>query len=352
MWRWTTFIPPRHARSRGATWSIFHPARTEGPKRHHFARIAEVFKFSRTDFGWESNMKVVFVGPDGIRAGWRFAIFSLLVFSFSKLFFWFLTVFFHYQEHAGWFPTDFLLDGTLSFGAALLAALIMSKLERRPFQEYGLPWQLMFHMHFWQGVLWGFASSLLMMLLLRLFGAASFGGIAQHGRILFQSALLWAAAFLLLGFAEEFVYRGYLQTTLTTGMGFWPAAVLLSSVFGAVHYFFKPMENWIDGVSVGLFGLFWCFTLRRTGTLWFAIGFHAMSDYADMVLFAQPNTGNNGQSLTGHLLNVFYNGPEWLTGGPRGTEASVLEFLILALMFLFFARAYPRIEARLATSDR
>lgn len=41
-----------------------------------------------------------------------------------------------------------------------------------------------------------------------------------------------------------------------------------------------------------------------------------MSDYADMVLFAQPNTGNNGQSLTGHLLNVSYHGPEWVRGGP------------------------------------
>jgi hypothetical protein len=106
------------------------------------------------------------------------------------------------------------------------------------------------------------------------------------------------------------------------------------------------MENWMDGLNVGLFGLFWCFTLRRTGTLWLAIGFHAMSDYADMALFAQPNTGNNGQSLTGHLLNVSYQGPAWLTGGPRGTEASALEFLILALLFFAFARAYPRIATR------
>lgn len=297
-------------------------------------------------------MKTIFVGPQGIRAGWRFAIFVFLLFGFSKLFFWFLTMLFHYQEHTGWFPTDFLLDGALSFGAALLAAGIMSKLERRPFREYGLPWRPMFRKHFWQGVLWGFAASLLMIVLLRLFGATSFEGLGLHGLTLVKFALLWAAAFLLLGFAEEFAYRGYSQATLTSGMGFWPAAVLLSAIFGAVHYFFKPMENWMDGLSVGLFGLFWCFTLRRTGTLWFAIGFHAMSDYSDMVLFAQPNTGNNGHNLTGHLLNVSYHGPEWLTGGPRGTEASVLEFLILALMFLAFARAYPRIEGQPVASDR
>ena len=119
-------------------------------------------------------MKTIFVGPQGIRAGWRFAIFVFLLFGFSKLFFWFLTAFFHYQEQAGWFPTDFLLDGALSFGAALLAAWVMSKIERRPFVEYGLPWRPMFGKHFWQGVLWGFAASLLMMILLSLFGAVSF----------------------------------------------------------------------------------------------------------------------------------------------------------------------------------
>jgi membrane protease YdiL (CAAX protease family) len=292
------------------------------------------------------KMKAIFVGPQGIRAGWRFAMFVFLLFGFSKLFFWLLTALFHYQEHVGWFPTDFLLEGMLSFGAALLAAWIMSRIERRPFREYGLSWNTIFGKHFWQGVLWGFGASLLMVILLKLFGAASFEGVALHGQTLVKFALLWAAAFLLLGFAEEFAYRGYAQATLAEGMGFWRAAVLLSAIFGAVHYFFKPMESWMDGLSVGLFGLFWCFTLWRTGTLWFAIGFHAMSDYADMVLFAQPNTGNNGQSLTGHLLNISYHGPEWLTGGPRGTEASALEFLILAFMFLAFARAYPRLEAR------
>lgn len=296
-------------------------------------------------------MKTIFVGPRGIRAGWRFAIFVFLLFGFSKLFFWLLTVLAHYQEHPGWFPTDFLLDGALSFGAALLAAWIMSKIERRQVREYGLPWQGMFGKHFWQGTLWGFAASLLMIILLTLLGAASFEGAALHGQAFFKSGLLWAAAFLLLGFAEEFAYRGYSQTALADGMGFWPAAVLVSAIFGAVHYFFKPMENWMDGLSVGLFGLFWCFTLRRTRTLWFAIGFHAMSDFADMVLFAQPNTGNNGQSLTGHLLNLSYHGPGWLTGGPRGTEASVLEFVILVVLFVAFARAYPKRAARPGTAD-
>lgn len=43
---------------------------------------------------------------------------------------------------------------------------------------------------------------------------------ARHGQAFLQSASLWAAALLLLGFAEEF-------PTLSRGTGFWLAAVLL-----------------------------------------------------------------------------------------------------------------------------
>jgi hypothetical protein len=59
-----------------------------------------------------------------------------------------------------------------------------------------------------------------------------------------------------------------------------------------VHLIFKPHEDWIDPISVALYGLFWCLKLRRTGNLWFAVGFHAASYYADMIVFAEPNSGN------------------------------------------------------------
>lgn len=291
-------------------------------------------------------MKTIFIGPNGIRAGWRFGIFVFLLFGFSKLFFWTLTSIFHYQEPDGWFAKNLALEGALSFAAALLAAWILSTIEGRRFAEYGLELRGAWGQHFLAGVVWGLGASVVMIVALSLAGAAKVEGLALHGGELLGSACWWGLAFLLLGFGEEFAYRGYAQSALGSGMGFWPAAILLSAMFGATHYFAKPMENWMDAISVGTFGLFWCFTLWRTGTLWFAIGFHAMSDYADMVIFAQPNTGNHGQSLSGHLLNVSYAGPEWLTGGPRGTEASAVEFVILAALFVVFAKVYPREHGR------
>jgi hypothetical protein len=60
---------------------------------------------------------------------------------------------------------------------------------------------------------------------------------------------------------------------------FWPAAILLSLAFAGDHLV-KPMENAPDILSLVLFGLFTCYTVRRTGSLWFAIGFHAAFDFS------------------------------------------------------------------------
>jgi len=63
---------------------------------------------------------------------------------------------------------------------------------------------------------------------------------------------LWMIANLLIGFSEEFRFRAYLLATLADGIGFWPASILLSIGFGALHYFLKPHERWEDFVSTGL----------------------------------------------------------------------------------------------------
>ena len=203
---------------------------------------------------------------------------------------------------------------------ALLAAIawLMSRIERERFSAYGLPLFRGAGRLFGKGIVWGIVPSILILVPLYFAGACSFHGLALRGSELAIAALGWALAFIGVGFAEEFLFRGYSLKTLAEGIGFWPAAVALSSLFGLVHLVFKPNEGWIDPISVSLYGLFWCLTLRRTGSLWFAVGFHAASDYTDMVVFAEPNTGNEGKPLTGHLLDVQFHGPAWLTGGPRG----------------------------------
>jgi len=282
----------------------------------------------------------VFVKEHQIRPGWRFGIFLVLYVVIGKVLDFVLSRINLSDRPFTWPSLSF--NEALDFAVIVSIAWVMSRIEHERFSAYGLLLVPEAGRLFAKGVLWGIIPSILILIPICLAGACSFHGLALHGRDLPVSAFGWALAFLGVGFAEEFMFRGYSLKTLAEAIGFWPAAAVLSCLFGLVHLIFKPDEGWIDPISVSLYGLFWCLTLRRTGSLWFAVGFHAASDYTDMIVFAEPNTGNDGKSLPGHLLDVRFHGPDWLTGGPRGTEASLLVFLVLAALFYLFDKAYPR----------
>jgi hypothetical protein len=88
-----------------------------------------------------------------------------------------------------------------------------------------------------------------------------------------------------------------------------------------------------------LLGLFMCFTLRRTGSLAFAIGFHAAFDFANLFAWSGQNAG---QYAIGHFLQTEWQGPQWLTGGLLGPEASWMVFPVIGAMFVIFDRLYRR----------
>ena len=103
------------------------------------------------------------------------------------------------------------------------------------------------------------------------------GTLAMSGAQLAQYVTAWLIVFVLVGFAEEMDFRAAGLMTLAGAIGFWPAAIVTSLVFSAAHYFFKPMENIADALNIGLLALFLCFTILRTGAIWFAVGFHALT---------------------------------------------------------------------------
>ena len=180
------------------------------------------------------------------------------------------------------------------------------------------------------------------MLAIYLLGGFTFGTLALFGTALVKFALLWGIGFVFVGMYEEFLFRGYAQFTLASGMGFWPAALLLSGLFGAIHLS-NPGEGWVGALSVFTFGIFACFTLRRTGSIWFIIGFHAASDYAETFIYSVPDSG---MLATGHLLNSNLHGPRWLSGGSIGPEGSLMSFVIFAIAFAAFHKMYPVKEDR------
>ncbi len=290
-----------------------------------------------------STLRRVFVGPDGIRSGWRLLLY-LLIFLAIGAAFGFLARLAHLRR----LPMiwNFLSGEVLSLVAAVVPAFIMAWIEKRSFGVYGLPRRGAFGRPFWLGALWGIVALTVLMLAMRGSGAFYFGGLALHGTRILEFAAFWGFFFVVVGLFEEFVLRGYAQFTLTRGIGFWPSALLLSTAFGAIHIN-NQGESLVGVTGAGLIGLFFCLTLRRTGDLWFAVGLHASWDWGETFLYSVPNSG---LIAPGHLLNSSFHGPRWLSGGSVGPEGSVLVFVIIIGLWVIFDRVYP--QAKYAVADK
>lgn len=286
-------------------------------------------------------LRVVFCGPNGLRAGWRLSLFILIAVAFNSVLASLIQVFAPgLRGGARTAPVGMLLGHGLHVLAVLLAAAVMARIEKRSLADYAFPLKGAFGLRFWRGGFWGFAALTLLLLMIRLAHGFDLGSVALSGTGLLFYAAIWAITFLGVGLFEEFLYRGYALYTLTTGMGFWPSAVLLSSLFGAVHLGNRG-ESWVGAVMAGLIGLFFCFTVRRTGSLWFAIGLHAAWDYSESFIYSVPDSG---AMVRGHLLNSSFHGPHWLTGGSAGPEASCFVFVVIGALFFIFHRLYPDVR--------
>jgi membrane protease YdiL (CAAX protease family) len=320
----------------GIQMPIEGPARKDDPE----ARTPPIYRGVPVD--------LIFAGPSGVRAGWRLAIylacFYFLLIAFSLLF----------APLSALLPQNsmqqsllFFIQECASFVAAVAPAIFLARVERRPFAAYGLDPAQAFGVNFWVGVLWGILSLTILLCAMRAVGAFYFGGLAIHGPRVLKFAVFWGALFLVVGLYEEFIVRGYTQFTLATGIGFWPAAGLISVVFGASHLR-NPDENWAGALGAALIGLFWCLTLRRTGNLWFAVGMHAAWDWGESFLYSVPDSG---LMAPGHLMKSSFRGPAWLTGGPVGPEGSVLILVLFVFLWILFARLYPEVKYKLHASE-
>jgi membrane protease YdiL (CAAX protease family) len=234
-------------------------------------------------------------------------------------------------------PQSVILDELIGFASAYAAALVMARLERRPAGVYGLPLWQAFGKSFWLGILLGLGEVSLLIGLIAEFGGYAFGMLALHGSSLLGWAALWALAFVLVGLSEEFLFRGYTQFTLARGIGFWPAAVCLSLVFGAAHLR-NPGEGIIGATNVAVTGLVFAFALRRTANLWLAVGWHASFDFGETFLYSVPNSG---YLFERHLSTAVLHGKPWLTGGTVGPEGSVFGFLTLGISALLIHYLFP-----------
>jgi membrane protease YdiL (CAAX protease family) len=264
-------------------------------------------------------------GPNGLPAGCRVILFLLayLLFAFALCFVPYLhnpKAFKNFMQ-----PEPRMWDSATSVAATLLATLLFAWLERRRLGDYGLPLGEAFRARFWIGGLTGFAEVALFIGILALTGHGTVGPQQLHGPAVVRLASLWGIVFLLVGMSEELLMRGYMLTTLTRGIGFWPSAVATSLLFAVMHIPNRG-ETSFGLFQVFVFGMIASLMLRRTGSLWLPIGYHAFWDWGQSYFYG---VADSGFLVDGSLFRAKLTGPILLTGGSVGPEGSVVVSLIL-----------------------
>jgi uncharacterized protein len=302
----------------------------------------------------------MFIGKDGLRAGWSLLIFIAIFAAIAVC----INVIGHKlfppaaknaktASDMSATPRSLLIPESIGFLLTFLVTWIMSKIERRPNSVYGFGGAHRVS-HFFAGLAWGVTCLSLLVLTLSRTGLLVVDSRLLFGRDIFRFGAIWLLGFLLVGLFEEYNTRGYLQYTLTRGLaglyqwafktrhhaalGFWTSAVIFSILFGLGHGE-NPGESPIGLLSAGLASIVFCFSLWRTGSLWWAIGFHSAWDWAQSFLYGVADSGTMVQH---HLLATHPVGKPILSGGATGPEGSIFIVAILALTSLIIFFTLPR----------
>jgi len=329
----------------------------------------------------------VIFGPQGIRTGWLVLLFYCLY-----RFFLYILGGFAYAAAPSFFrygvsPLRVAVGELVPFFAMLAAGAVMLRLEPRKPADYNLRDSRALP-HFFSGVAIGFLALSTLVGLLALGGWLHFGPKALSGSRIFAYGLIWAFAFLLVGFVEEGTFRCYGQWTLTRGINFWWALALVSGFclyayvfihnegtfgvyvaaaaglfpclllhlkkaesskfwqaawatstgFGFVHTF-NAGENWIGIFTAALIGFVFCVSIWVTRSAWWAIGCHAAWDWAETYFYG---TADSGLVAPGHLLRTWPAGNPLWSGGTDGPEGSLLIIPVVLLMLWWLLVVYRR----------
>src|SRR5262245_36689 len=295
-----------------------------------------------------SRIKWLFIGPDGLRHGWRFLIFVAAIVLVAQFLAPLAIAFLEVKllvDRSALSASSLIVGDSLDLIAILIVTGLFALCEHRRIDSYGLPINEAFGGLFWNGVVAGLAVVAFVAAGMLITGGMRIHGIALKGADLIASPLMWLVAMLFVGLTEEYFFRGYALQSLWRGAGFWPAALITTALFAGLHLV-KPHENAIDIGTIFALGLIICISVRITGSLWWAVGWHAAFDFGQLFIIGTPNGGRVPQ---GRLFEVTFSGPAWITGGELGTEASyfmipaVLRTLFYVIWFL--RRRSPALKA-------
>ncbi len=136
----------------------------------------------------------------------------------------------------------------------------------------------------------------------------------------------WVLIFLMVGWYEELLNRGYWLVNLSEGLNRVLAALITSIAFALLHAN-NPSASYASTAGLFVSGLWFAYTAFASRGLWLPVGAHIGWNIFEGVVFGFPVSG----LTTATLIRQTALGPELWTGGPFGPEAGLILLPALAL---------------------
>ena len=141
--------------------------------------------------------------------------------------------------------------------------------------------------------------------------------------------------FFLVAVSEEIFFRGILFRMINRRWNLWAALVISALIFGGLHIFNDNATLWSSiaiAIEAGsLLGAAYAYNKN----LWLPIGIHWIWNYTQGNILGFPVSGEDNVTS---VITPEISGPQWLTGGSFGAEASVIAAVIGLLISLWFIR--------------
>ncbi|WP_159976045.1 MULTISPECIES: CPBP family intramembrane glutamic endopeptidase [unclassified Novosphingobium] len=210
------------------------------------------------------------------------------------------------------------LSGLVTGACSLLAYFAFRRWVERVPREPARPGRAVREMAV--GALGGAALFALITGIVALLGGFSVTGLRGIGDL-----WAWLGIAFFSGMVEEALFRGVIQRQIEAMFGTWAALAATSAFFGLAHLT-NPGASLFAAFAIAceagiLLGSAYLVTRR----LWAPIGLHMAWNFTQGWVFSIPVSG--GKPPVG-LLETRLTGPEWLTGGAFGLEASAVALVV------------------------
>ncbi|MDT0158042.1 CPBP family glutamic-type intramembrane protease [Microbacterium sp. ARD32] len=215
-----------------------------------------------------------------------------------------------------------LVGGVLAVGMIALYVWAGIRFERRTVTEFARRGGLR---HVLTGVAIGVGLAAATIGILALFGAYRITG---WGSI--TGALVAAGTMIAVAVSEEVFFRGIVFRLLHSRWGAVIALIVSSGLFGLIHLL-NPGATLAGALAVAVeAGLLLGSAYLLTGSLWLAIGLHFGWNVAIGGIFGAVVSGSaaSGSGSSDSLVAATTAGPDWLTGGGFGPEASIVAVIV------------------------